>query len=122
MVEKWGRFLGLYWSDIEKLQIRLSGTKKDETVIMMVRVIPIVPSVAISALCGVLGMPILKYFVITFAGMFVRALLLGAIGWQVGSVYERYAQIIGHLEKYLIIGLVLFVALWLVPKIIRKYS
>jgi membrane protein DedA with SNARE-associated domain len=60
VIEKWGKYIGLFWTDIEKLQNRLSGTKKDEFIIGGARILPIVPSVAISAFCGILGMNVFR--------------------------------------------------------------
>ncbi len=110
VIEKWGKYIGLYVSDIEKLEARLSGTRKDEFLIGGARILPIVPSVAISAFCGLIEMNVVKYFVISFIGTFIRGIILGAIGWQVGNVYERYANLIGAVEDkilYLIVALVL---------------
>lgn len=98
-VEKWGKYLGLYWTDVEKLKNRFLNTKKDELIILIARVVPFVPSVAVSALCGILEMNYRTYFVLTFCGMFVRALILGAIGWQVGNLYEKYAHLVGKIES-----------------------
>ncbi len=110
VIEKWGRFIGLYWSDIEKLQSRLSGTKKDELLIGGARIIPIVPSVAISAFCGIIQMKIWKYFVISLLGTFVRGLILGAIGWQVGNVYAKYAKYISSAENAILLSTILILA------------
>lgn len=114
-IEKWGKYIGLYSSDIEKLQNKLSGTRKDEILIGSARILPIVPSVAISAFCGIMEMNLVKYFFITLIGTFFRGLILGAIGWQVGNVYEMYADLIGSIEKIVLLstvfGLVVFVVL-----------
>ncbi len=121
-IEKWGKYIGLYWSDIEKMQAKLSGTRKDEAVIALARVMPIVPSVAISALCGIIEMPVLKYAVITFLGMFVRAIILGAVGWQLGNVYQRYAVAIDHIGDYVLIVIALAVVVFVGSKIVQKYK
>jgi membrane protein DedA with SNARE-associated domain len=107
LLDRWGRFLGLYWSDVEKLEAKLKESKKDEISVISARVIPIVPSVAISAFCGFIRMNLWKYLWITFLGMFIRAIILGSIGWQVGNVYHRYAEFISRLESllFIVIGL-----------------
>lgn len=115
IIEKFGKYVGLYLSDIEKLEQKMSGTSKDELLIGTARVIPIVPSVAISAFCGIIEMNVFKYFYITLAGTFVRGLILGGIGWQAGNVYEKYAALIQDLEKWIllstILGLIVFVVI-----------
>jgi membrane protein DedA with SNARE-associated domain len=115
-IEKWGKYIGLYSSDIEKLQNKLSGTKKDEILIGSARILPIVPSVAISAFCGIMEMNLVKYFFITLIGTFFRGLILGAIGWQVGNVYEMYADIIGSIEKIVLLSTIFGLAVFVVLK------
>lgn len=116
IIEKWGRYLGLYWDDIEKLQNQLSGTRRDEIIIGVARVIPFVPSVAISAFCGILEMNIIKYLVITFVGVFLRGIILGILGWQVGNVYEKYAQNISSVENIFLISTILALGIFIVLK------
>jgi membrane protein DedA with SNARE-associated domain len=116
VIEKWGKYLGLYWSDIEKLQKKLSGTKKDELIIGGARVLPIVPSVAISAFCGILQMNAAKYFIISFIGVFFRGIILGTLGWQVGNIYEKYAKAISSAENVILISTILIVLMFVVLK------
>ena len=116
VIEKLGKYLGLYWSDIETFKSKLSGTKKDECLIGVARIIPFVPSVAISAFCGILEMNIVKYFVITFIGVFFRGLILGAVGWQAGNVYKKYAERIASLEEWFLISTILVLVVFIVLK------
>lgn len=120
VIEKWGKYIGLYVSDIEKIEARLSGTHKDEFLIGGARILPIVPSVAISAFCGLIEMNVVKYFVISFIGTFIRGIILGAIGWQVGNVYERYANLIGAVEDKILYLIVALVVGFIVFKYIQK--
>jgi membrane protein DedA with SNARE-associated domain len=82
----------------------------------MARVIPVVPSVAISAFCGILEMNVFKYFVISFVGVFFRGIILGAIGWQVGNVYEKYAQTISSIENIVLLSTILVLGIFIVLK------
>src|SRR3989344_5441066 len=104
LIERWGKYIGLYWSDIERRQDRLSGTRKDEIIIAGARILPVVPSVAVSAFCGILGMKAWKYFVITLIGTFFRGIILGLIGWQVGNVYIKYANFISSIENIVLLS------------------
>ena len=115
-IEKWGKYIGLYWTDIEKFQNRLSGTRRDEVFIGIARVIPFVPSVAISAFCGILEMNVFKYFIISFVGVFFRGIILGILGWQVGNVYEKYAQTISSIENTVLISTILAIGIFIVLK------
>jgi membrane protein DedA with SNARE-associated domain len=116
LIEKWGKYVGLYWADIEKFQNRLSGTKRDEIFIGLARIIPFVPSVAISAFCGILEINVVRYFFISFIGVFFRGLVLGALGWQVGNVYEKYAQTISSIEDTILISTIFALGIFIVLK------
>ncbi len=120
VIDSWGKYLGLYWTDIEKLQGKLSSTKKDEILIGVARVLPFFPSVAISAFCGILNMNVARYFLVSFVGIFFRGLILGSIGWQVGNVYEKYADYIKHIEDSLLYILFLIVLLFFLYKFLNK--
>lgn len=116
LIERWGKYLGLRWSDIKKLQGKLSGTRKDELIIGVARIIPFVPSVAISAFCGVIEMNIFKYFIISFVGVFLRGIVLGALGWQVGHIYEKYASAISSIENTVLLSTIVALLVFVVLK------
>ena len=115
-IEKWGKYIGLYWTDIEKMQTQLSGTRKDDLLIGGARVLPFIPSVAISAFCGILEMNVVRYFFISFIGIFFRGLILGSIGWQVGNVYEKYAKTFSSIENAVLISTILALGIFIVVK------
>lgn len=116
VIEKWGRYVGLYWSDIEKMQSKLSGTRRDEVIIMGARILPVVPSVAISAFCGIMEMNVVKYFTISLIGTFIRGIMLGILGWQVGSIYTKYAHLLDQFGDYVLYTIVLAVFIFIVIK------
>jgi membrane protein DedA with SNARE-associated domain len=113
LIHGWGRYIGLYWSDLEKMEKKLAEGKKQEIIIGLSRVMPFIPSVAISAFCGFINMNIYRYFIITLCGTFIRGIVLGAIGWQVGNIYQKYAEVISSIESSimvaLIVGVIVFV-------------
>lgn len=116
IIDKWGKYIGLYWADVEKLKSRISGTKRDEIFIGIARAIPFAPNVAISAFCGILEMNVVKYFIISFTGTFFRAIALGILGWQVGNVYEKYAHTISSIEDTVLISTILALGVFIVLK------
>ena len=61
-------------------------------------------------------MNIVKYFVIIFIGVFFRGLILGAVGWQAGNVYKKYAERIASLEEWLLISTILVLVVFIVLK------
>jgi len=116
---RWGRWLGLSWRDVETLQKKLDTKNVDEITLFVLRVIPLVPSVAISACYGLIRFDIKKYLLLTFLGTCIRATMLALLGWKVGSLYLKYAHVIGRVEGviFLVIGfIVLCVVIYYVKR------
>jgi len=104
LIERWQKFLGFTWRDVERVEARLTSGAGDELVLFLMRILPVIPGVAISGFCGIVRYPFRKFIAITMVGSFIRALLLGVLGWKVGEVYNTYADAIAHFEKYLLVA------------------
>jgi membrane protein DedA with SNARE-associated domain len=116
VIDRYGRFLGVSWREIQDAEERFSKGNKDGLILLGARTVPIIPSAAISAFCGVVRMNIKKYIFYTFLGTLVRAFMLGIIGWQVGSLYQRYASLFSEYENYLLIIMVICIISYLYLK------
>ncbi len=92
VIDKTKKLTGVSWDDIQNFQSKLDGTKKDELTIMLLRSVPVMPSVVIAVSCGVLRIHPLSYFVSFFCGGFVRNIIFLIIGWQMGSAYLQGAD------------------------------
>ncbi len=119
IIKKFGKYIGLHWSDVMRLHNKFDKTHKDELTLLILRSLPILPSVAINAVAGMVRMPLRPYIVATLAGTFIRALAVSFIGWQVGNVYKKYADIVDRFEK---IGLALLLGLPIAFVIYRKFK
>lgn len=104
-IAKWGKYLAINWEDIEKTDEKFQEQTKDEIILYGVRAIPAIPSVAISAFCGVIRYDLKKYIIITFLGGLTRATILGFLGWQFGNVYKNIANQISFLEEIVVIAI-----------------
>lgn len=89
-IVKWGKYLSLKWEDIEKLDNKFENKKKDYVILYLIRATPIIPSIILSAFCGVIRYDLKKYIIITFLGGLTRAIIFGFIGWQFGTVLQGY--------------------------------
>jgi len=89
-IDKWGKYISLKWEDIEKLDKKFENTKRDYIVLYIIRTTPVIPSIVLSAFCGVIRYDLKKYIIITFLGGLTRALIFGIIGWQFGNVFQGY--------------------------------
>ncbi|MDP2836538.1 MAG: VTT domain-containing protein [Methanobacteriaceae archaeon] len=118
-LERWGKYLGISWEDIEKAENKFEKSNSDTIVLFGVRAIPIIPSVAISAFCGFIRFNVKEYIIITFLGTLVRASILGFIGWQFGSLYQTAANEISYIEE---ISLSIIIIIAIVYIIYKKKS
>lgn len=107
VIDKLSKWLGLSWGDILKTEQKLTRGKGDEITLFSLRVIPIIPGVAISGFCGIVRYPIKTFIPITFVGAFVRATILGLLGWYTGVMYLEYVDKISKVENYLFLGILL---------------
>jgi len=89
-INRWGRYISLKWEDIEKLDKKFENTAKDYIILYLLRATPVVPSVIVSAFCGIIRYDLKKYIIITFLGGLTRAIIFGIIGWQFGNILHGY--------------------------------
>ncbi|HEY4490282.1 MAG TPA: VTT domain-containing protein [Candidatus Paceibacterota bacterium] len=119
-IEKYGKWIGLSWREMEKVENWMEKGLRDDILIFASRAIPIVPSVAIGVFSGLMRFPLRTYIISSFLGTLVRALILGFVGWQIGHLYSKYAEIIGRLENYILIIIVLSLLIWIFIRIVKK--
>lgn len=121
VIEKTRKWTRINWKDAERLGERLPRGKGDEITLLILRILPIVPGVAISGFCGVVRYPFKKFIIATSLGSFIRAAILSMIGWQVGELHAAYADIISKFEGYILLGVFFLLLLFLVGNyIVRK--
>lgn len=74
-IHKWGRHLRFSWSDVEKVNSRFSGAWYDELVFLLLRCLPVLPSLPLNIAAGVLRMRFLPYLILTTVGFTIRMIL-----------------------------------------------
>ena len=92
LIEKFNRYLGFSWQDIEYLQKKFKGNWHDDLLIFILRAIPVIPISIVSGVAGAIRMPIVDFYLASALGILVRSLFLGFIGWQTGEAYQSMAQ------------------------------
>lgn len=117
---KWGKWFGVSWEDVEKVQERFSETVLDDWGLFVLRSVPVIPSVAISAFCGLVRFSPKKYVLYTFLGTLVRTSILALVGWQVGELYIEYIDIIEKFEKGILWAVVVVVVAFVVYRVIKQ--
>lgn len=109
-LDKFGKYVGVTWASVEKILAYTKEKKSDEWLLFIARMTPVMPNTPIGVACGVIRYPIWRYTVITFVGIFIRATIVGFVGWQAGAAYHVYADVI---DKYKVWALLVFAAICL---------
>ena len=92
-IDKFHKWIGFDWEDIEGLTKKyFTGKSTDEWLIFLFRAIPMVPSVLISAACGVIRTKPWSFYPFTFLGLLVRGIVLGFLGWKSGDALFKLAE------------------------------
>ena len=119
-IERFGKYVGIDASTIDKVKAWSSKTASDEFIIFGTRAVPGIPTMAVSILAGLAQIPVFEYLLYTFLGCLVRTSILSAAGWFGGRQYGFLMEIFSNSEDHiLVIALaVLFSALaaWIVLK------
>jgi membrane protein DedA with SNARE-associated domain len=97
LVVRFQRFLGVEWSQIERLEKRFQG-KKEAVSIFLSRAIPVFPISLVSIFAGLLRIPIKPFTIYTFLGSIFRCFFLAFFGWWIGATYEKAATHLDSLE------------------------
>lgn len=123
-IDKWGKWLGINWSQVEALDAKLLKNWWDELIFIGLRALPILPSVILSVGPGVLRLPMRTYLIGSFVGTFIRATVMGFVGALLGSGIDSLAKTIDKAET---VGLVFFgiscmIGLWWMLKGKKKKS
>jgi len=122
MVDRWEKFLGFSWKDVEALERRFQSGKV-KTTIFFLRALPIFPLSVISAAAGLLRLPIGQFSLWTFYGTIPRCLFLGYLGWGLGETYQGMAKGIdkaeGIVSGILVLGIIAAV-IWLRARVRGK--
>ncbi|MDP3622443.1 MAG: VTT domain-containing protein [Methanobacteriaceae archaeon] len=119
-VDKWGKFFGLSWEEIEKTEEKYSKSNSLLLFLFITWAVPIFPSVVISAFCGFIKFDIKKYIYVTFLGTLVKAFVLGFVAWQFGSLYSSLGPKMGISEDLVLIGLIIALIVIIIYKKRKK--
>jgi membrane protein DedA with SNARE-associated domain len=109
LVDRWERFLGFAWADVEALERRFQRGQINSSIFFL-RAVPIFPLSVISAAAGLLRLPLTQFTLWTFYGSIPRCLLLAYLGWGLGETYQGLARGLdraeGIVSAILVLGIV----------------
>ena len=88
-VGKLHNYLRFNWRDVEKINARFKGVWYDEIIFLIIRAIPVIPSLPLSLAAGFFRMRFMPYLVLTVVGLTVRMMLtLILVGVGFGGLSE----------------------------------
>ena len=108
LIDKFGKYIGISWSLIEKIKADFQKSISDELFIFIAVIIPVVPVSLISGFCGAFRIKPVKFYPIMFLALIIRAIILGFIGFQMGEAFTGLANGLDKVESFLtVIGAIL---------------
>ncbi len=102
LILKFGKYCGVRWEEIEKMQRFFGRGYADELILIFLRAIPIFPISVVSLLCGTVRIRPFAFAVTTFAGTVFRVGTLSLFGWYVGREFSLYAEKIALFEQVVV--------------------
>ena len=100
LIKKYGKFVGVSWEKVERIENQYSKTKIDELGILFFRAIPIWPITVVSVFCGAVRISWKTFAIYTFLGTIIRVTITGMLGWYTGAAYEAIGGRFEQLELY----------------------
>lgn len=113
VIVRFGPWIGVSWSDVESYTKLLSQSHTDEYVLIGLRATPFVPSILINLACGVVRYPIRQFLITTLIGGFLRAFILGIVGWYVGKYLHKILESIESIVFILTLAVGVGAIFWL---------
>jgi len=107
-IDKYGRYLGISWEGINRLEQKFAKGRVDEIVFVLLRASPIWSMTLISAFAGLIRWPWKKFGIYTFFGTVVRVFILGLLGWKFGVAFDYLGDRFENIELYGTIILAVF--------------
>jgi len=122
IIIRYGKWFGLSWELIEKTEERFIKGHKDEIILLSLRSLPFVPSVAVSVFCGLVRYPIKTFITLSFIGSLIRSTIMAMIGWQVRDAYVAYAKTISQIESLVFVAMIIALVAFLFLHLRQKRS
>ena len=112
LIVRFGRYMGVRWEEIEKLNRFFGRGSADELVLVALRAIPVFPISVVSLLSGAVRIRPFVFIVTTFTGTIIRVGSLSLFGWYAGREFSFYAEKIALFEQAVVVVLIfLFIRL-----------
>jgi membrane protein DedA with SNARE-associated domain len=119
---RFSRFFGLTQADVTNFGKKLQGTMRDYVLLTVLRALPIVPSVLLSAGGGLLKLHLRLFITTTFLGTILRDSLYLYVGYVGTQALERLLHTSSRIEDYVLYATVGVFGVLLLIHMRRKSS
>lgn len=75
-IEKFGKYIRLSWTKVERVHSRFNGSWYDELTFLILRSLPLTPTIPVSIAAGIVRMNFASYLVLTIAGTVIRIAIM----------------------------------------------
>ena len=120
LIVRFGRYMGVRWEEIEKLNRFFGRGYTDELVLVALRAIPVFPISVVSLLSGAVRIRPFVFIVTTFTGTIIRVGSLSLFGWYAGREFSFYAEKIALFEQVVVVAAVVAVLIFLFIRLKRR--
>lgn len=106
---KLGKILGVDEDEIEKYGRYLDGTRKDDVIMVLLRALPFIPTLPVSAIAGLIKLNLWTYIWTTFVGTYIRFMFFAVLAYEGVRKYDGLLAMIettDSIMKLVIIGAV----------------
>lgn len=110
VVPRYGKYIGVTHEQLELVGKKLGRGWRDDIVLFILRLLPVVPSAPVSVACGLFKIDLRTFIVTSFSGSLFRNffyLLIGYYGWD---AYQRFMQSLAPYRGLFIMVIVFVVA------------
>jgi membrane protein DedA with SNARE-associated domain len=100
-IGRFGKYIGVSQIEIQKLGQYFNGSMRDDLILFVLRLLPVMPSTPISVGCGVLSINLRTYIISSFFGSFIRDTFFLYLGYSGLAALSSVSGGIDTAEKVL---------------------
>lgn len=108
-----GPKIGITHAEVERIGKFFTGGIRDYLILIVIRALPLSPSLPISVFAGIIKIPFALYNIATVIGNLIRSLLFIAVGYTGLSAYQSLMHQANSLESLIQIGLAAFLGVFI---------
>jgi len=109
---KLGKILGVDEDEIEKYGRYLDGTRKDSVIMVFLRALPIIPTLPVSVIAGLIKLNLWTFVWTTFVGTYIRFMFYMIVAYEGVRKYSGLLSMIDTTDSVIKVGIVLAACSW----------